>query len=1225
MPSSCFIPSYPFPPSLRTPMSSGHGTPGSHDGDGDDIFALGPTSGMTSAQKKAYRAQHAAALKRLAKEASQRTMMEMGNSYVNELVTHGISLFRASSDRGSLHNWVWKWIQATSKAPIPDWDVPDDLTRDVVKGILLIHPAVLHRSTNHQFSPRVGGPRVGGLKRSRAVESGGEVATGAGVAGGIGALSAPSPTPSVAAAPGAGATSSTAGALTSAISPSSGTPIVPLPTTTLSSLKPKLAGKRSLPSGAADDVSLRHAFHHFASRFPHNRVMVSGMTAGGVALVGVPRSLRLSGEDSGGVGGAPPFSSKTALMMASLLDIHSPTFGLSGLVLGLGSTSGAPTKGLPLITTSSSGIAAGGGSTTTSADPASATTITAPTPAASTTVPPATTTSTVSNVGGGKKQGKGKGGGGGGGSAMTLRNRGEMDELRIFPWTLDDYYSPHSSVAFFRSTFYSAAGAGLINGGNWCFVLCTLQVLMKLPCFVYFLYAHKGECSKDLPPPLTRGSHPCFLCLLYDLAEKCHTKPIDDGSPVSPQDASKIIRALRCLGAVDEYNPHSLAQDCVAPFLDHLAGISGGFFRCTALRSTYLGLPREVGPKGESRAMTVLGYGSVYKAGDLPISSLSPPSLLLSRTTTLVVCDCDSGRPRCNGISEAVTFFPLTLNHRVPNAAPTPFSEIMNAKFGPSSAEVCPSCKQPMKDSTAIEVPAHVLPFFFNRSYGINDKVTTEVAVPETFEFGKYLYLSPSQIEAGKAAGGVECLSSWNTTSFELRGKLVGLQCHTGVSGDMGHYIAIARELPNAMTYGPLGVQNKFTRRPTDVFHVYDDKVVTKIDLETVLAAPSPSSPDRASMSKYERNCLQPAVAWYELDNPTLVASLQTSARRIPPPPSTKNLSPHFKLDPDKLAKLETIMAAGAPFKAKDDATSRSQRTGGVNTTNIPTHGVFDPKTGAVSGCIGDSDDTENKDVENPPHLCAIQTVDLDTGSVSFNSRDAADFQPGQWVNEFSMDMFFAVLRKHGEAAMDVFLGDGEVGSRHSIVWGLSPTFSSTLMGEYARGTGAFDGPTVIRLLQQCGHSRHFFKYGWIVLPLNHNYAHWGLIVISHLHRNLYYLDPLRLNDDGSESGSSLARKKQVLERVSEFLVYAWPILTDDSVAFPKYKLANVPVYLNPTSVNPGLPQQDNGNDCGVFTCVYALSLALGLGIPKTTYFTAKDTPYFRKRIAMICFTAELK
>ena len=220
--------------------------------------------------------------------------------------------------------------------------------------------------------------------------------------------------------------------------------------------------------------------------------------------------------------------------------------------------------------------------------------------------------------------------------------------------------------------------------------------------------------------------------------------------------------------------------------------------------------------------------------------------------------------------------------------------------------------------------------------------------------------------------------------------------------------------------------------------------------------------------------------------------------------------------------------------------------------------------------------------------------------------------------------MFFAVLRKRGEVAMDIFIGDGGVGSKQSLVWALGTTFSRYLMGEH-NNSGVFDGPKMMNMLQKCGHSRHFFNYGWVALPLCHNFTHWGLIVISHLHRSLYYLDPLRLDDDGNETGSSLARKKQVLERVYEFLEHAWPILGDAKVPFPKYKLTDVPVHSKPTSKFPGLPQQDNGSDCGVFTCVYALSLALGLGIPMTTYFSAKDMPYFRKRIAMICYTAELK
>ncbi len=42
-------------------------------------------------------------------------------------------------------------------------------------------------------------------------------------------------------------------------------------------------------------------------------------------------------------------------------------------------------------------------------------------------------------------------------------------------------------------------------------------------------------------------------------------------------------------------------------------------------------------------------------------------------------------------------------------------------------------------------------------------------------------------------------------------------------------------------------------------------------------------------------------------------------------------------------------------------------------------------------------------------------------------------------------------------------------------------------------------------------------------------------------------------------------------------------------------------------------PQQDNGSDCGVFTCAFAHYLSLQLKL----HFSAADMPYFRQRITL--------
>lgn len=50
-------------------------------------------------------------------------------------------------------------------------------------------------------------------------------------------------------------------------------------------------------------------------------------------------------------------------------------------------------------------------------------------------------------------------------------------------------------------------------------------------------------------------------------------------------------------------------------------------------------------------------------------------------------------------------------------------------------------------------------------------------------------------------------------------------------------------------------------------------------------------------------------------------------------------------------------------------------------------------------------------------------------------------------------------------------------------------------------------------------------------------------------------------------------------------------------------------------------PQQDNGTDCGVFTCMFAYYLALQLQLR----FSAADMPYFRQRITLEILNKEIR
>ena len=142
-------------------------------------------------------------------------------------------------------------------------------------------------------------------------------------------------------------------------------------------------------------------------------------------------------------------------------------------------------------------------------------------------------------------------------------------------------------------------------------------------------------------------------------------------------------------------------------------------------------------------------------------------------------------------------------------------------------------------------------------------------------------------------------------------------------------------------------------------------------------------------------------------------------------------------------------------------------------------------------------------------------------------------------------------------------------------------------------GTGGYNYKNVSRWLKRS--KADILSLDKIICPVHVGHNHWCLAVANLKQRRFEYYDSL---------GGSNPECLRFLRR------YVVDEMTAQSGA-AKTKELDVDSW---TDLNvKGIPQQNNGSDCGVFTIMFANYVAEN----RPFEFTFRDMPYFRRRIAL--------
>ncbi|CCG20591.1 Ulp2 SUMO deconjugation enzyme [Candida orthopsilosis Co 90-125] len=201
----------------------------------------------------------------------------------------------------------------------------------------------------------------------------------------------------------------------------------------------------------------------------------------------------------------------------------------------------------------------------------------------------------------------------------------------------------------------------------------------------------------------------------------------------------------------------------------------------------------------------------------------------------------------------------------------------------------------------------------------------------------------------------------------------------------------------------------------------------------------------------------------------------------------------------------------------------------------------------------------------NPRSIC-INRYNID---ISF--ADLQTLRDGRWLNDNIIDFYLNLVMK-----------------RNSKVFIWTTHFYSTLASRGYSGVARWAKRKKIDL----------FTMDKVIVPVNISNTHWALAVIDNLQKTITYYDSLDFNQSGNP---------EAVENLQMYMDNEAKRLGHHAI---KYKL--IP-YID-------APQQKNGSDCGVFTCVAAQYLAQD----KTFNYSQNDMKVIRRRMTYEIMNDEL-
>ncbi|KAF7784744.1 hypothetical protein Agabi119p4_909 [Agaricus bisporus var. burnettii] len=232
-----------------------------------------------------------------------------------------------------------------------------------------------------------------------------------------------------------------------------------------------------------------------------------------------------------------------------------------------------------------------------------------------------------------------------------------------------------------------------------------------------------------------------------------------------------------------------------------------------------------------------------------------------------------------------------------------------------------------------------------------------------------------------------------------------------------------------------------------------------------------------------------------------------------------------------------------------------------------------------------------------PPDESSVSTLLEKRGTIAKYARESVDdkdiirLRPGQWLNDEIINFYGAMLLGRSEANKEnIPNGPARRGKPLNVHY-FSSFFWSKLTGEgYDKGR-----------LAKWTKKIDIFSKDMILIPVNHNNAHWTAAAINFRRKRVESYDSM-----GMAKSIVFSHLRKYLDaehrnkKKTPFDFTGWQDYAPDDVT----------------------PQQENGYDCGVFTCQFLEALSRG---EEMFRFTQQDMAYLRRRMIWEIGHAQLR
>ncbi|KIL71119.1 hypothetical protein M378DRAFT_155985 [Amanita muscaria Koide BX008] len=195
--------------------------------------------------------------------------------------------------------------------------------------------------------------------------------------------------------------------------------------------------------------------------------------------------------------------------------------------------------------------------------------------------------------------------------------------------------------------------------------------------------------------------------------------------------------------------------------------------------------------------------------------------------------------------------------------------------------------------------------------------------------------------------------------------------------------------------------------------------------------------------------------------------------------------------------------------------------------------------------------------------------------------QDLNRLRPRQWLNDELINFYGALILARSEGCKEN-PGDGIANGRRKP---LNVHYFSTFFWSKLRKEG-YDKGRLAKWTKKID----LFSKDVVLIPVNHNNAHWTCAAINFRGKRIESYDSMGMAKD------------EIFKHLRAYL--------DAEHRNKKKKPFNFTGWEN--HAPEWTPQQENGYDCGVFTCQFLESLSRG---EESFIFTQKDMPYLRRRM----------